>query len=1204
MESRKITAKIGSFLWYGTVTVIIVTAVVLVLTRIALPRVESYRVQVEHKISAYIGQPVKISSLDARLIGISPSLIFKDVSLLDKLGEQTIARFSEAHINLDIVASLRSLKFTFGKLTVLGARLQLERRADGSFLLQGVALPVIETKRSNLRDNQFVTWLLSQKHMVIKDSHLEWYDQLANGLKYIFEDVNLELRNRGERHQLSGSAQLPGHVGESVQLAIDIKGDVQKSSDWQGDIYVKVNGLHSLDWLPVSLLRGIDIQQGSMNTQVWSSWKEGMFHSGEGEFTISDLALSKQSVEPVTIERASGQVVLLHENESWDVGVNILQLQRDGHAWQPSQLQLEKSDKDKSGRLLSSYLNLEDIAALAMFVPGLKNEQLKQLRLISPYGEVKKLAIEYLPDGTFRAQTDFYNVGLSAWGNLPGIDGLDGDFQFDGKNLILNLDSTDAIIELSGIFRAPIELSVLKGVFEAQKIGTDWQLNSDNIDVRNADINALLGLTLTLPKSGVPYMDLRGEFRDGRAEGVSTYYPTSIMKDSLVEWLEQAFIQGRILFGGVIFHGPVKSFPFIDKQGRFEVAFTTDDLELVYMKGWPHLTDVESEVVFEGTGMDITVNSAWMFNSHIRDSRISIPRFKTARLAIEAEAQGPLSDVLQFVIESPLVEPLTDTLSSFKAGGESRVEAVLDIPLAEKEKEDGDSHVAGHIYLDNNRLQVFEGVELTQLSGTVGFDDTDFDSEQLSAHIFSEPASLAITTEGTGNGAITQLIANGHARGAVLDQNLDLPFLSYLNGRSAWDGLLTIPHRKNGEILLNVESDLQDMAIDLPDPLGKLQSSAGKLMIHQYLSGARSGQLLLNYNDLINVNMKLKEDNYALQRMGVHIGKESIELPDTDIIYLTGALGEVNLTEWGEIFDVNEGSDDPLPPLQVALESIHIISDEGEERGEFTDLSGMPPVSAWVGKFSYDNMHFEQLAFQTSYQAGRMDINDIFLVGSSIKATGAGHWYIKNNRTEIQWQLESEDFGGMMKTLDTVSGITKGKASSQGLFYWPGSPADFHWGRLGGKASVQIKNGSLDEVEPGSARLLGLLSLHALPKRLFLDFSDMFTKGVDFSWLGGDFKINRGDVSTNNLKIKTLVGEIFVSGRTHLEKEDIDQLVTVNPDVTGSLPVAGYLAGGPQLGVVMLFFKQVFGKSIAKANKVQYRVTGTWDNPVITELKD
>ena len=1204
MQSRKITARIGSLLWYSTVTVIIVTAVILVLARIALPRVESYHSQVELKISEYIGQPVKISSLDARLIGISPSLIFKNVRLLDKPGEQTIARFTEAHISLDIIASLRRQKFTFGKLTVLGVRLQLERRTDGSFLLQGVVLPVKKTKQKNLRESQLVTWLLSQKNLAIGDSRLEWHDNLANSPELIFEDVNLELRNSGDRHQLNGSAKLPAHIGEELQIALDISGDVQRSSDWQGDVYAKAKGLRSFDWLPASFLKGTGIKQGGMNTRLWSHWKEGKLYSGEGEFSIRDLKLTRQSVEPVIINRVSGQLALQHENEYWNVDVNISQLERDGHSWLPTHVQLEKSDKDKSGRLLSNYLKMEDVAALAIFIPGLEKDQLERLRSISPYGEFKNVGLEYHSDGSFRARTDFDNAGMLAWEKLPGLSGLDGDFQFDGLNLVLNLDSKDTLIEFPGLFRTPVEFSTLEGVLKAQKIGTGWQLNSDSIHARNTDINAQLGLTLALPESGIPYIDLRGEFQDGRAEGVHTYYPTSIMKDSLVEWLEQAFRHGRILAGGIIFHGPVKSFPFADKQGRFEAAFTTDDLELDYMEGWPRLTDVESEVVFEGDGMNISVNSAWIFDSHIRNSQISIPRFKTARLGITAEAQGPLADVLKFVIESPLIEPLTETLSSFKTSGESQVEVTLDIPLAAKEKKHRGTHVVGHIYLDNNKFQVVEGVELTQLSGKVDFDDTDFESEQLNAHIFAEPASLAITTEDHGNAAITRIIAEGHAKGAVLDKNLDLPFLSYLHGRTTWDGLLTIPHSENSETTLNIESDLEGMAVDLPDPLGKLKSTTGKLTINQYLSGARNGQLLLNYNDLINTNMQLDKENFNLQRMGVHIGAKPIELPDTDIIYLTGALDEVDLSEWGKVFGAEEGSDESLPPLQIVLDRMHVISHEGEDSHELTDLSNLPPISAWVGQFSYDNMHFEQFAFQTSYRAGRMDINDIFLVGSSIKVTGAGQWYIKNNRTEIQWKLESGHFGKMMETLDTASVITKGKTHSSGLFYWPGSPADFYWGQLGGKVHTEIKNGNLDEVEPGSARLLGLLSLQALPKRLFLDFSDMFSKGVDFSRLSGDFKIDKGDASTSNVKIKTLVGEIDIIGRTHLEKEDIDQIVTVNPDVTGSLPVAGYLAGGPQLGAIMLFFKQVFGKKIAKANKVQYQVTGTWDDPVITKLKD
>jgi uncharacterized protein YhdP len=64
-----------------------------------------------------------------------------------------------------------------------------------------------------------------------------------------------------------------------------------------------------------------------------------------------------------------------------------------------------------------------------------------------------------------------------------------------------------------------------------------------------------------------------------------------------------------------------------------------------------------------------------------------------------------------------------------------------------------------------------------------------------------------------------------------------------------------------------------------------------------------------------------------------------------------------------------------------------------------------------------------------------------------------------------------------------------------------------------------IEKGQFLKSEPGAARLLGVLSLQALPRRLMLDFSDVFGEGFAFDFVRGDVRIEQGVATTNNFQM-------------------------------------------------------------------------------------
>ena len=81
------------------------------------------------------------------------------------------------------------------------------------------------------------------------------------------------------------------------------------------------------------------------------------------------------------------------------------------------------------------------------------------------------------------------------------------------------------------------------------------------------------------------------------------------------------------------------------------------------------------------------------------------------------------------------------------------------------------------------------------------------------------------------------------------------------------------------------------------------------------------------------------------------------------------------------------------------------------------------------------------------------------------------------------------------------------------------------------------------------AKLLSVLSLQSLPRRLSLDFRDVFSEGFAFDFVRGDMLIDQGVASTNNLQMKGVNAAVLMEGKADIEKETQDLRVVVVPEI-------------------------------------------------------
>ncbi|NUS38787.1 MAG: TIGR02099 family protein, partial [Lysobacter sp.] len=199
--------------------------------------------------------------------------------------------------------------------------------------------------------------------------------------------------------------------------------------------------------------------------------------------------------------------------------------------------------------------------------------------------------------------------------------------------------------------------------------------------------------------------------------------------------------------------------------------------------------------------------------------------------------------------------------------------------------------------------------------------------------------------------------------------------------------------------------------------------------------------------------------------------------------------------------------------------------------------------------------------------------------------------------TRLSLAIDSQDFGALLAGFGYGGQLAGGKGRATLDAGWAGSPSAFGVGSLEGALHLDARNGQLTELEPGAGRVLGLLSIAQLPRRLTLDFRDLFEKGLAFDRLHGDVRLAGGIARTDGLAIEGPAADIRIHGAADLRAQVFDQTVEVFPKTGNLLTVAGALAGGPVGAAIGAAANAMLQKPLGRIAAKTYRVTGPWKDP-------
>ena len=220
-----------------------------------------------------------------------------------------------------------------------------------------------------------------------------------------------------------------------------------------------------------------------------------------------------------------------------------------------------------------------------------------------------------------------------------------------------------------------------------------------------------------------------------------------------------------------------------------------------------------------------------------------------------------------------------------------------------------------------------------------------------------------------------------------------------------------------------------------------------------------------------------------------------------------------------------------------------------------------------------------------------------------LKASGKWTSATVDSQSAMTVDLEIIDAGRLLDRFGFEKMLKAGKGNIDGELFWKGAPYSFDLPSLSGNLSLKLANGQFLKVEPGVSKLLGVMSLQALPRRLTLDFRDVFSEGFAFDGIASTANISRGVIKTDSFKMRGTSSVILMDGTVDLKDETQNLNVVVIPEMNaGAASVAYGLAVNPIIGLGSFLAQFLLKNPLSQAFTQEYQITGPWKDPAIKKM--
>jgi uncharacterized protein (TIGR02099 family) len=1228
-------------------------AAVMALRYWILPNVGVHSGEIEQSVSKALGLRVTIGTIEAGWQGLRPELFLGKVTVYDRDGRAALSLPSVEAIfawKSVLVASPR-----FYSLAIERPKLEIRRDPSGRFYVAGIALQGQEGAEAGIAQ-----WVFSQREIAIRDASITWIDEQRGAPALPLSEVNLQLRDGGS-HRFALRAKAPPELASMLDIRGELRGgDLDPFRKWTGRLYAQLEYTDLTAWRPWINYPFV-LQSGKGGVRVWLDVGE----NGVAEAT-ADVALSQVATR-VAKNLPLLQLDYLHgrlgarqtaENKFEVFGRKLTLRTGGGIALAPADFLVRwrraEGEAAQEVEIEADQFELAPLASLAEYLP-FPTAARARLAATAPRGSVRNLKLAWTgePDNPQRysMRGGFANLAMRANQGRPGFAGLTGRVEASEKGGMVTLGSSQSSIELPGVMpESPVRLDSLTAQIGWKIAPGRFDLDFSNLSIANRDVAGTLFGSYSSREGGAGVIDLTGQF--SRADGKAAYRYIPLLPAGVVEYLKASIRAGQSNDVRLRLKGDLARFPFDNPSvGTFQIVAKVENAEFRFAEGWPQASGLSGDLVFDGKSMRVAATKAGILGVKSRNVRATIPDLfhGNEHVQLDLQAEGPTSDFLGFISQSPVTGYLDRFTEGIQASGAGRLALQLDLPLRRRDL----AKLAGDYQFLGNQLRLdAETPPFSQVNGRIEFTGTGVTARALTAQLLGGPATVSVTTRSDGTIVAS---AHGTANAGQFPRSWESPLLRRVSGAAAWQA--TVTGVRGRAVTLALQSQLIGISADLPQPLGKTagQPMPLALTIERPIGpAARRGDTIkasLSNSVKVEIERRRDGDRYVVER-GVVSLNEPAELPDRAGMLVSGTLDYVDADRWRELFGGEDGGGLASSSLDLKVAAL----DFGGRRINDVALRAGSSGSVWVANVSAKELSGE-IAWRPEGQGrivarlkhfslpeptpnkkqeppsrelpaldiiadrlivgdnnlGRLELSAVnealdwriekmVLTGpESLLKTTNGIWRAWALRPgfSVSFELEVRDIGKYLERMGYPRTVQRGEATLKGTVNWAGSPQSIDFPSLRGDLELKAGKGQFLKAEPGVARLLGILSMQSW---VTLDFRDLFGQGYAFDSIRGKASVADGVMSMREFEMRGPSARVTMDGRIDLVKETQDLHARVEPSVD-SIPSILAVLANPVWGVATFLLQKILKNPLGQAFAFEYKVTGTWTEPQVDRLK-
>lgn len=1279
MKSLTLIARIGwGLIWKGFSVLVILLAIGSAFGKLLIPFAENYQTEIENWLSVRLDQDLRIERLEARWTATGPYLELHDFSILD---EDQEPRFSidKLDVSLSLISFIFSQNHHLFEFHLSGVKIAINRKPDGSFEfdMPGAQSQLVARKNAS---KSFELPDLGNIRITKSQLFLSWSQ---DDFPLVFEDVNLLFQSGNKETWLVGNVQ---PLGGQSPFHFRVQQNKHTNKPAQTRIYFQTDSLKLNPWSQIFIQDYTQILSGEASLEAWIELSQNHLKSVQARFNVADLTLEAPSpivinashphtITPRThLDELSVDLLYKHENGNAHLQLKDLTLFHEGRQNTQANLAL-KWDKNSLVSNLTG-LNIAEIDQLFRV-----SSLAKKLEPILPYesspkGLVNEIQAQWFKsDGRWvfnQASAQLQELSLLETPDLPGFSGLQAHLTYQDHEWQADIKSQQFALDLPKIFKQTLNASSLDAKIRFSFNQTPY-LDIERFTLANQDLQAQGRFFARFPANGgKPFIDMMVDMRNIQVPASNQYWPINIFEPPLLNWLDQALIDGKIPNAVAVLHGDLNDFPFKQHQGRFNIQFNVEDASLRFLEDWPIATNLQAEIEFDKVSMSIPHLEGNILDLQVKQSQAFIEDLGKATVELDLKGEGQLSSFQSMLDQSPVHKTYQQYRDKYMLQGWGETELSLSIPLL---KRLGELKLDGHINLKDAELNLPPwDLKFNQLSGAVHYSQKGFDAKGLQAKIENRWTHVDLSVAGHCLNPRHGLEANlkGQLPSSLLLSYVDdlKPLSSFLPGESEWNIDLNIPNDQQAPIL-DLSSDLVGISSHLPQPLSKSIAEAVDFSAQVPLDGEEKA-ITVKYGDIANIQLDIGPNkNHCVVHLGPDPTPMKFDSTLEEALMVQGHTHHLDLTTWlaikKKLFGETESQDTPwLDSVTLKVDKLQLFNqffdqvnvslskDQTYWNTQFDSeaVKGQIQSSIYPGAGDALIAEFEHLYWPTAQEkdfdsihqtaetinlsvsdiprlhlyakklylgqaelgetrieaypiAQGVHIEKLNAQNANFNLTASGDWTqtALGNNSQFQIHITAESLGDLLNSFGYQDVFEGGQTIAQFNVSWEGPPTSFTLAKLGGELEIDVQSGQILDVNPGAGRIFGLLSLQELPRRLFLDFRDVFQKGLSFDNISGRFTLQNGLATTDDLLIKSRSAQIILTGKTHLAEQTYDQTVFVVPKVGQALPVVGAITGGAVGAAAMLAVQGILGKALNQSNQLVYQIKGPWDKPKIERMK-